>query len=405
MSFDVLQAYDSHFHALCEKRDTREGARIGRKLGHFYLLRGDSDSAVRILRKCQELFSKELGQRDYCRLHSDLLLSLFHSRGDVRKLPGELEDVMSKQNSSPEPDLDGASVTQTRLGLAYYFLMVFSDAQKHLSEASMWLQCNIVHIHEHLRSQLYLGYVYNLQDKLEDATRILEDVKSRWERALGQQNPATLMAGSALASCYCKNGNLRKAIDLYQMVLQYRQQEHATDPGHYTVTDVALSLAYALRKGGRTKDSGDILDSIDTTSMDLEREMQIRHFRALQLLDQGKYESARKMLQTAIIETLRGGKCNLELLWMVQSYSQVPPHLDEEFRQICELLIAPSSGPILTSAVSSALKILRNGQLEKSLSTLQEKGLAWRGFVRENIQILAGAPITDTAFFAIWQKP
>jgi uncharacterized metal-binding protein len=88
-----------------------------------------------------------------------------------------------------EPDLDGASVTQSRLGLAYCFLMEFSDAQKHLSEASIWLQCNIIHIHEHLRSQLYLRYVYNLQGKLEDATRILEDVKSRWQRALGQQNP------------------------------------------------------------------------------------------------------------------------------------------------------------------------------------------------------------------------
>jgi hypothetical protein len=133
--------------------------------------------------------------------------------------------------------------------------------------------------------------------------------------------------------------------------------------------------------------------------------MQIRHFRALQLLDQGKYESVRNMLQTAIIETLKGGKCNLELLWMARSYSQVPPRLDEEFRQICELLITPSSGPIPTSAVSSALKILRNGQLQKCLSTLQEKGLAWRDFVRENIQILAGAPIMDTAFFAAWQKP
>jgi tetratricopeptide (TPR) repeat protein len=153
----------------------------------------------------------------------------------------------------------------------------------------MWLQCNIVHIHEHLRSQLYLGYVYNLQGKLEDATRILEDVKSRRERASGPQNPATLMAGSALASCYCRNGNLRKAIGLYRIVLQYRQQKHENDPGHFAVTDVALGLAYALLKDGRTKDSGEILDSIDTTSMDLEREMQIRHFRALQLLDQGKY--------------------------------------------------------------------------------------------------------------------
>jgi predicted GIY-YIG superfamily endonuclease len=384
-------------------------------LGDFYALQYDLDAEYDVKRDVASGFESILGNRN------PLTLRAKYSFGMCYTVRGELTQALDLY-------LNISAIQKVVCGLHnpdYYqslqqvaflqFLMTrFEEANITQVEVSLGLS-NIRGSKRRLvlESNIFDGYIHEALGLLETALALYQYVYKTQSGILGQNNPLALYAQICMASAYRKQHKYAEALENLEYAFQIRQQLWGlADP---SVVDTAIQLIILYREMKRFDDANARIDLImDEGQLEnkFQRYCQVKHIQALVLIDQGEFETPRKILQSLLDRQGEKGRefNNRSLLWVRLTLATILKQhgKDDEVGMLFYGLVTPlQDGDISPQferieslgemkIAELALRLIRERQRNEAESLLEENNLRWSR--KEDFWLFEGGPSADTAW-------
>jgi tetratricopeptide (TPR) repeat protein len=177
------------------------------------------------------------------------------------------------------------------------------------------------HQKDTLKSQMYVGWCLEVENELEAAARIYEEVYNAWIPIHGPDNPLSLYSQSCLAISLRKLGDFAAAERHMTQSLAARQRLFGAD--NLMTIDSAINLAVLYRDMDRPQEALALLEVAVTKGVKtppiqgFERLCQTEHLRAQIEILAGELDNARRRLEMILLNaTAEKLPNNRELFWI-----------------------------------------------------------------------------------------
>jgi tetratricopeptide (TPR) repeat protein len=389
------------------------------RLGEFYLMAGDPESAYKVKKSVADGLAEVLGKRNPLTLRAMSTLTLDSIiTGRMRDAEKTYREISRIQLEVVGEDYPDGYESLLYVALAQYSMTNFEESASTSaqSQASLFRLLGPRH-NLFLTGQLFNAYDIAELGRLEEARYMLDYIYEYRVSILGPDNAMALMAQVALGQVFRKLEDFQKAEHHLEQAFEARQRIWGLTI--FSSVDTAIHLIILYREMGRPKDAQryiDIISKPGRSGLYFERHCQVEHLRALLLIDDGQFEKAQEILQSILDRSSDLGRetNNRALLWVRLTLATILRDSDKKdkasmlFTEIvtedystddeASSLVEEPEPPRVLQIAEDGLRLVRRRKHREAQALLRENGLKW---VREDdFWLQTGGPAADTA----WMK-
>lgn len=382
-----------------------------RRLGLYHNING-TISGGRTLKDLRKLvaegFAATLGIQHPLTLKCATDYCIEQMVDDERELPAaesRLLTIMAQQQEVLGYNASDSYYTQHITGLAMHYQTRNDEAITHLKQSCNGLERILGPNHHHFQvSRLYYTHALQAKSVFEKATRIYEEVWSRWSQLHGTEHPLSTMAQCNLGVAYRKLKRFEAAEKHLMNSLVERQRVF----GKCTVTvDSSIQLALLYRDMGRNEKAHACLNLAEDLGLNdcgFERYCQVQHLRSLLCLDCDNKRGAKKLLEALVVKSNQHPP-NRAIMWARLALANLLRHYGHGGKALSlfsnMVRVASDNNREATCitprdrlrAAEQFLKIARKSGLQVAEQQLRLQGLEWKS--PQALWIIFGGPAAE----------
>ncbi|RSM08655.1 hypothetical protein CEP52_004612 [Fusarium oligoseptatum] len=197
---------------------------------------GRYSEAVVCLEKSHVWAVGNLPETDMERFKTQRYLARAHlNLGQPENAIGLLEDLLASLEHVDERDNGGLLATK------YYLARAYKESYQVIDRMRRHYNTNTV---DFLRTTAHLAVAYREQGNLDKAIELFEHIFAVRQERLGQDHDDTIWTENSLAVTYCRNKQYEKAVPLYEHILAVRRSRLDEEAVSGLTWDLATAYFY-----------------------------------------------------------------------------------------------------------------------------------------------------------------